>query len=663
MFTTRPDTLFGATYMVLAPEHPLVDVITANQWPDDELGERLREQRARRVEGHLRRDRPAARRRARATATSRPRRPSSNARPRAREKTGVFTGAFAINPTNDERIPIFVADYVLMGYGTGAIMAVPAHDERDFEFAREFDLPIVPVIRPSDEWLAEHGADRRRRDRRGPRRTSATASRMNSANDEVSLDGLRVDDAKRVITEWLERAGSGEPTVTYKLRDWLFSRQRYWGEPFPIVYDDDRADRAARVDAAGRAARDHRLRARDLRRSRRAAGAAARARGRLGRGRARPARARSGRATATGRRTLPARDEHDAAVGRLVLVLPALPRPDERGRAGRPRGRARRGPRARASTARRRSGLVDLYVGGVEHAVLHLLYARFWHKVLFDLGHVSTIEPFQRLVNQGYILAAAYIDERGVYVEAARGRGARRRVLLRRHSRSRASSARWARACKNAVAPDDIFDDVRRRHAAALRDVHGPARRVAAVEHRRHRRRAPLPAAAVAQRRRRGDRRSRASPTRRADDETRRLLHRTIAAVRADMADAELQHRDRPAVRAEQPPDARSSHATVRAPREVVGAAGADGRAARAAHRRGAVGAARPRRHAHLRAVPDRRPAVARRRDRSRSRCRSTARCGRAIEVAAGADAAAHERARAPTRGSPSCSTARPSAR
>ena len=174
VFTTRPDTLFGATYMVLAPEHPLVDEITANEWPDDVADEDGNA--ARRMEGHLRARRRARRGGARATASSRRAKSELERQAEGREKTGVFTGAFAINPTNGERIPVFVADYVLMGYGTGAIMAVPAHDQRDLEFAREFELPIVGVIRPPDEWLAARRRRRRTR-RRGPRRTSATASR------------------------------------------------------------------------------------------------------------------------------------------------------------------------------------------------------------------------------------------------------------------------------------------------------------------------------------------------------------------------------------------------------------------------------------------------------------------------------------------------------
>ena len=333
-------------------------------------------------------------------------------------------------------IPIFVADYVLMGYGTGAIMAVPAHDQRDFEFAQEFELPdrrrraaarrlaARPRprrrTRPRDEWPEAYVGDGVGDARRRTTRCRSTVCRR--------------AEAKRRITEWLEETGSGAPAVTYKLRDWLFSRQRYWGEPFPIVYDEhDLPGRGAGVDAAGRAARDDRLRA--------AASSPTTT--------PRPPEPPLARADdwviveldlGDGPKRVPARDQHDAAVGGLVLVLPALPRPDQR---------ERRSSIPRSSGtgwARAPDGGVDLYVGGAEHAVLHLLYARFWHKVLFDLGHVSTPEPFHRLFNQGTITAAAYTDERGVYVDAAEVEERDGEYVLRRRTRSPATTGRWARA-------------------------------------------------------------------------------------------------------------------------------------------------------------------------------------------------------------------------
>src|SRR6185437_12615711 len=219
VFTTRPDTLFGATYMVLAPEHPLVDRIVPAMWPEDTRDA---------WRGAERHDTPieaVTAYKAQAAAKTEVERQTEG-----RQKTGVFTGAYAINPVNGERVPVFVADYVLWGYGTGAIMAVPAHDQRDFEFARAFDLPMRIVVSPGaglsqdiDEWTEAFD--------------SYEAQSVNSANAEVSLDGLVVVEAKKRIIAWLEEKGYGTGTVTYRLRDWLFSRQRYWGEPFPIVYD------------------------------------------------------------------------------------------------------------------------------------------------------------------------------------------------------------------------------------------------------------------------------------------------------------------------------------------------------------------------------------------------------------------------------------------
>ncbi|MEL6822297.1 MAG: leucine--tRNA ligase, partial [Calditrichota bacterium] len=299
-----------------------------------------------------------------------------------REKTGVWTGSYAINPVNDQKIPIWIADYVLATYGTGAIMAVPGHDERDWEFAKTFDLPIVEVIEGGDVTEAAWSGD---------------GKLVNSETSDVSLNGLSVADAKRKITDWLEKAGIGEGKINYKLRDWLFSRQRYWGEPFPVLHDPD------------------------------------------------------GNTTAL--------DESD-----LPLRLPEMedfkPTPVEENEQPKP-------PLGRAPDSWKfveRGGVVytrefntmpqwagscwyylryidplndkafldpekekywmpvDLYVGGAEHAVLHLLYARFWHKVLYDLGHVSTVEPFQKLVNQGMILGemefTLYRDASGKPVSA-----------------------------------------------------------------------------------------------------------------------------------------------------------------------------------------------------------------------------------------------------
>jgi leucyl-tRNA synthetase len=331
VFTTRPDTLYGATYMVLAPEHPLVEKITS---PAQKAAvDAYRAQ----VAGKSERDRVAE----------------------TKDKTGVFTGAFAVNPVNNEQVPVWIADYVLMGYGTGAIMAVPAHDQRDFEFATKFQLPIKQVVA-----LASAG---------GTTSETAFVGEGVAVNSPL-IDKLPTAEAKEKITAWLEEQGVGHRSVKYKLRDWLFSRQRYWGEPFPIVLDEQ--------------------------------------------GNAYPL------------------DEDE-----LPLTLPELADFKPTGTPAPPLSKAaewiKYTDKAGETFTRETNTMpqwagscwyylryidprndnrfvdpvkeaywmpVDLYIGGVEHAVLHLLYSRFWHKVLFDLGHVSTSEPFGRLVNQGLIL-------------------------------------------------------------------------------------------------------------------------------------------------------------------------------------------------------------------------------------------------------------------
>jgi leucyl-tRNA synthetase len=383
VFTTRPDTLFGATYMVLAPEHPLVDAITPEAWPSD-VDARWTGGAATPAEAVAAYRDAAARK-------------SELDRQENREKTGVFTGAYATNPVNGQPIPVFVADYVLMGYGTGAIMAVPAQDQRDWDFATAFGLPIVRTVQPSEGWDGEaYTGD-------GPA--------INSANDEISLDGLGVGEAKRAITDWLSARGGGESVVQYKLRDWLFSRQRYWGEPFPIVWDadgmpvalpddqlpvelpeiDDYSPKTYAPEAADTEPEPPLSRASewvevDLD---------------LGAGPQHYRRETNTMPQWAGscwyylRYLDPENEERfvDPEVEQYWL--------------GKDPARGPADP-----------GGVDLYVGGVEHAVLHLLYARFWHKVLYDLGQVSSEEPFRRLFNQGYIQAFAYTDARGAYAPA-----------------------------------------------------------------------------------------------------------------------------------------------------------------------------------------------------------------------------------------------------
>ncbi|HSI27077.1 MAG TPA: class I tRNA ligase family protein, partial [Aeromicrobium sp.] len=316
-------------------------------------------------------------------------------RQEGREKTGVFTGAFAANPVNGERIPVYVADYVLMGYGTGAIMAVPAHDDRDFEFAQAFDLPIVQVI------SADGGGG-------DDLPFTGDGVAINSANPEVSLDGLPVEAAKTAIIEWLQSRGIGTGTTTFRLRDWLFSRQRYWGEPFPIVFDEKGQahalpDSMLPVDLPEVPDYSPRTFAADD--------------------------ITSEPEPPLGRVEEWVNVELDLGDGPKMYRRETNTMPNWAGsswyeiRYADPHNsdqladpaneRYWLGPRNSADC-----GGADLYVGGVEHAVLHLLYARFWHKVLYDLGHVSGFEPFRKLFNQGYIQAYAYTDERGAYVPA-----------------------------------------------------------------------------------------------------------------------------------------------------------------------------------------------------------------------------------------------------
>ena len=348
VFTTRPDTLFGATYMVLAPEHPIVDRLTT------------REQR------------PAVEAYRRQSASK----SDLDRTDLAKTKTGVFTGGYAVNPVNGKEVPVWVADYVLMGYGTGAIMAVPGHDDRDFEFAKVYDLPIVRVVAETIDDASKLL----------DRAETAAGVAVNSKNSDVTLDGLETSEAKALISGYLESRGTGKKTINYKLRDWLFSRQRYWGEPFPIL---------------------------------------------LGEG----------------------EEVRSVPESELPVLLPELSDYLPSGNPEPPLGKATEwvnysdAYRRETNTMPQWAGScwyylryidpkntdrpwdpdlekywlpVDLYVGGAEHAVLHLLYSRFWHKVMFDWGLVHTPEPFRKLVNQGMILGeteyTGYQDETGTWV-------------------------------------------------------------------------------------------------------------------------------------------------------------------------------------------------------------------------------------------------------
>ncbi|MFC7571798.1 class I tRNA ligase family protein [Klenkia terrae] len=316
-----------------------------------------------------------------------------------REKTGVWLGTTAVNPLTGADLPVFVADYVLTGYGTGAIMAVPGEDTRDFEFAEVFGLPVVRTVQPPEDFAG--GA------------YTGTGPMINSSNDRLSLDGLDKAAAIATVTGWLVANGYGEATTTYKLRDWLFSRQRYWGEPFPIVYPVDGPDAGLPVAVPVQQLPVLLPDVDDYSPKTFADDDATSA--------PEPPLSRATEWTTVeldlgdGPRTY--RRETNTMpnwAGSCWYYLRYLDPADDERFVDPELEAYWMGPRSEGDV-----GGVDLYVGGVEHAVLHLLYARFWHKVLFDLGHVSSEEPFRRLVNQGYISAYAYTDARGFHVPAA----------------------------------------------------------------------------------------------------------------------------------------------------------------------------------------------------------------------------------------------------
>ncbi|MFF0503849.1 leucine--tRNA ligase [Streptomyces fimicarius] len=425
VFTTRQDTLFGATYMVLAPEHDMVERIIPAAWPEGAhpvwTG------------GHASPAEAVTAYRKQAAAKSDVERQAE-----AKDKTGVFTGAYATNPVSGEKVPVFIADYVLMGYGTGAIMAVPAHDARDFAFARAFELPMRCVVQPSDDrgtdpstWDDAFG--------------SYDAKLVNSANDEISLDGLGVVEAKARITDWLQEHGVGEGTVNFRLRDWLFSRQRYWGEPFPIVYDEDGIAHPlpeSMLPLELPEVEDYSPRTFD------------------------PEDATAQPETPLSRNadwvnvTLDLGDGPQKYrretntmpnwAGSCWYELRYLDPTNDRQLVDPSIEQYWMGPREGQPT-----GGVDLYVGGAEHAVLHLLYARFWSKVLHDLGHISSAEPFHKLYNQGMIQAFVYRDSRGIAVPAAEVEERDGAFYYAGEKVSRVLG-KMGKSLKNAVTPDEI---------------------------------------------------------------------------------------------------------------------------------------------------------------------------------------------------------------
>lgn len=396
VFTTRPDTLFGATFMVLSPEHPLVDALTTSE--QQSAVAKYRETAAALQDADRTDD--------------------------SRKKTGVFIGAYATNPVNGAQIPVWIADYVLMGYGTGAIMAVPSGDERDMEFATAYNLPVIEVVNEDGEYV-------------------------NSSNDSVSLNGKRTKaEAISLMTAWLDKNDHGNSAITYKLRDWLFSRQRYWGEPFPIVYDEN--DQPISVPASALPVllpelADFKPQALD------------------------PNDETTNPIPPLARIQDWVNVTLDLGDGpkqyrREVNVMPQwagscwyelryLDPTNTEAFIDKDVEKYWMGPKHAGHT-----GGVDLYVGGVEHAVLHLLYARFWHKVLFDLGHVSSEEPFHRLFNQGYIQAYAYRDERGQTVpanEVEESNG----IYTWQGEKVVREYGKMGKSLKNIVTPDEMYDE------------------------------------------------------------------------------------------------------------------------------------------------------------------------------------------------------------
>jgi leucyl-tRNA synthetase len=508
VFTTRPDTLFGATFMVLAPEHPLVGSLTAPSWPPGTLPEW--------TGGHATPpDAVNAYRQSAALRTEVERQTEHE------DKTGVFTGSFATNPVNGQQIPVFVADYVLMGYGTGAIMAVPGQDERDWEFATRFALPIIRTVQPPDDFEGEaYTGD-------GPA--------IESANAEVSLNGMGVTEAKATITAWLEQQGTGLGATTYKLRDWLFSRQRYWGEPFPVVYPVEGPDAGLprllpdnMLPVELPEVSDYSPRSAD------------------------PLDAESepepplARAAEWVEVTLdlgdgPRRYRRETNVmpqwaGSCWYELRYLDPRNAEAFVDPDVERYWMGPRSPDDV-----GGVDLYVGGVEHAVLHLLYARFWHKVLFDLGYLSSEEPFRRLFNQGYIQAHAFTDDRGSYVPATE--------VVSDSSSSTGFAwggkevaqeyGKMGKSLKNSVTPDEMFAEYGADTLRVYEMSMGPLDASRPWETR-----AVVGAFRFLQRVWRNVLSEETGESVVADvpmdEETSRVLHRTIDAVRTDLAGLRL---------------------------------------------------------------------------------------------------------------------------
>lgn len=408
VFTTRPETLFGATFLVLAPEHPLVgEIVTPEQ---SELVEAYRRMTASKSDLD---------------------RTDLN-----KDKTGVFTGAYAVNPTNGQAIPIWIADYIMMSYGTGAVMAVPAHDERDFAFAEKLGLSIIPVFDPESDSFPEQIPEGmtpskvREEVLAGKRCWPEEGRCINSANAEISLNGLSVAEAAPKIVAWLEKKGVGKAVTHYKLRDWLFSRQRYWGEPVPILHFADGTKRALEVDELP--------------------------------------------LSAPPMNDFKPADDGSSPLAKvkewISITDPKTGKKAERESNTMPQWAGscwyylrfcdpHNSEEAWSKEAESYWMAVDMYVGGVEHAVLHLLYARFWHKVLYDCGYVTTPEPFQTLRNQGLVVARAYQKSSGAYVAPDEVDKVGGKYYLKATGEElRSQIEKMSKSKLNGVSPDEVID-------------------------------------------------------------------------------------------------------------------------------------------------------------------------------------------------------------
>lgn len=409
VFTTCPDTLFGVTFLVLAPEHPLIKEITSPQY-------RVA------VEEYQKK----------VSSKSDLERTDLN-----KDKSGVWTGAYAINPVNEALIPIWISDYVLASYGTGAVMAVPAHDERDFEFAKKFNLPLIPVVDPVSRLSEAHipegmsGEDVRLEVLSGKKCWPHQGTIINSSHGNFSINNLDVDAAKEAVIHWLEKKGKGKRSVNYKLRDWLFSRQRYWGEPFPILHFEDGSKRVLGTDELP-----------------------------LG-----LPQLKNYKPIGTGESPLAAETEW------VEITDPKTGKKARRETNTMPNWAGScwyylrfcdpKNEHAAWDTEKEKYWMpVDLYVGGVEHAVLHLLYARFWHKVLYDCGFVSTPEPFQTLRNQGLLTARSYRHPNGAYLlpeEVEEKNGHYYQIGTGEELSSQIE--KMSKSKLNGVTPDDMIED------------------------------------------------------------------------------------------------------------------------------------------------------------------------------------------------------------